>query len=240
MKIDRALIIRRLKVALSMKYAEMCAKSCEEHGLPYEFIDAVEFLPCEEAFRSVGAKKSPEYKNSKGNCGCHASHIKAWKRIVELDKPCIILEHDAIVKGDVTNIDIPDMSVVTFGNRVSDKDEYEPPKPAEKLQKIERSVGVHACGLTPKTAKWLWENARDVGVSVGVDRWLMMERRSNLPLYICEPPQVVCWARTSTSKFTEADKSKLDDRRKNTVVNYAESLTRGWNDGLKWVKRGRR
>ena len=63
MKIDRALIIRRLQVPISIEYAEMCAASCEENNLPYEFIDAVEFLSCDEAFKSVGTFRQKKYVN---------------------------------------------------------------------------------------------------------------------------------------------------------------------------------
>ena len=228
--IDRALIIRRQAVELSKQYAADCAESCEKHNLPYEFIDAVEFLECEEAFQSVGAKKSPRYKNTMGNCCCHSSHIKCWKRIIELDKPCIILEHDAIVKGDVRNIDIPDMAVTTFGHRVAGVNDYNPIGPAKEFIEIRRAIGVHACGLTPNTAKWLWEHARDEGVSVGVDRWLMMQRASKLPLYVCHPEQVVCWARTSTSNFKEGEQGV--DRKKTSVANYKDAFSPSWTKGL--------
>ena len=40
-----------------MEYAQFCAESCEKYNLPYEFVDAVEFLECREAFKSVGVKK---------------------------------------------------------------------------------------------------------------------------------------------------------------------------------------
>jgi GR25 family glycosyltransferase involved in LPS biosynthesis len=229
-KIDRALIIRRQGVELSKQYAADCAKSCEKHNLPYEFIDAVEFLECEKAFESVGAKTSPTYKNTMGNCCCHASHIKCWKRIVEIDKPCIILEHDAIVKGDVRNIEIPDMSATTFGHRVADINDYNPVGPAKEFIEISRAVGVHACGLTPNTAQWLWEQARDKGVSVGVDKWLMMRRASKLPLYVCHPEQVVCWSRTSTSNFKEGEQGK--DGKKSSVTNYKEAFSPSWRKGL--------
>lgn len=231
--IDRALIIRRLQVDLSMKYADECAASCEEHNLPYEFIDGVEFLPCDKAFLSVGVKKQEAYSNTQGNCCCHASHIKAWRRIVELDKPCLILEHDAIVKGDVRNIELPDMAVTTFGHRVSHKDKYNPIGPAYEFVQIKRSIGVHACGLTPKTAKYLLDMAEKHGVGIGIDRWLMMERKSKLPLYVCDPPQVVCWARTSTSNFKKnGDQIEKPARSESQVVNYNESLTENWRRGL--------
>ena len=225
MKIDRALIIRRLNHPVSMEYAAGCAKSCEEHNLKYEFIDAIENISCEQAFKAVGVYKKESYKNSMGNCCCHASHIKCWKRIIELDKPCIILEHDAIVRGDVTNIDIPDMSVVTFGHRVLDPNQYNPIKPIKELKEIPRSVGVHACGLSPLTAKWLWESARNNGISIGIDRWLMMQRASRLPLYVSSPEQVVCWIRKSTINENKKPSGK--------VVNYPDSFSKYWKDGFK-------
>jgi GR25 family glycosyltransferase involved in LPS biosynthesis len=233
MKIDRALIIRRLQHEISMEYAAGCAKSCEAHGLEYEFIDAVENLSCEDSFKAVGTYTANKYTNSSGNCGCHASHIKAWKRIVEIGKPCIILEHDAIVKGDVTNIDIPDMAVVTFGHRVRDPREYDPPSEAQTLIEIQRSVGVHACGLSPKTAKWLYDDAMNNGISIGVDRLLMMKRASGLPLYVCEPPQVVCWVRASTTNYEKT--SKYHKITRHSVTNYEESFTPGWIKGRKRI-----
>lgn len=231
MKIDRALIIRRLENEISMEYAEGCAESCKQHKLPFEFIDAVENVSCEEAFKSVGAFKKPNYTNTQGNCCCHSSHIKCWKRIIELNVPCIILEHDSIVKGDVRSIDIPDMAVVTFGHRVAKIDQYEPVGPIVDLREIPKAVGVHACGLTPKTAKWLWEDARDNGISVGVDRWLMMQRKSGLPLYVSNPEQVVCWTRVSTSNMQRTLKFKNNNR--SSVTNYPVSFSPNWRKGLK-------
>ena len=230
MKIDRALIIRRLENEISMEYAKGCVESCEKHGLPYEFIDAVENVPCDEAFRSVGAKKNPRYSNTQGNCCCHSSHIKCWKRIIELDKACIVLEHDAIVKGNVRNIDIPDMAVVTFGHRVVNETDYNPVGPIERLKEIPRAIGVHAAGLTPKTAAWLWQDARDNGISVGVDKWLMMQRKSGLPLYVSEPEQVVCWARVSTSNIQRTVQFKTQPRAQ--VQNYREAFSNKWREGF--------
>src|SRR5210317_366585 len=141
-----------------MEYAQICAESCEKYNLPYEFIDAVEFLNCKKAFQSVGTYKNGNYHIRDGNCCCHASHIKCWKRIIELNKACIILEHDAVIKGDVLNIDIVDDTVTTFGLRVVNLDDYNPPAPARELVEIKSSMGTDAYGITPKTAQWLWED----------------------------------------------------------------------------------
>lgn len=191
----------------------------------------------DDAFASVGVKAKPNYKNTMGNICCHSSHVKCWKRIIELDRPCLILEHDALVVGDVQSIDIPDMAVVTFGHRVPEKTSYIPPSPPIKLVEINRAVGVHACGLSPVTAKWLFEDARDNGIGIGVDKWLMMQRASGLPLYVCEPPQAVCWVRLSTTNFKYVDRNKEDPHHgkhhRTSVHNYKEALTEGWTKGLK-------
>lgn len=223
--IDRALIIRRLSNSISIAYAETCVESCKKHGLDYELIDAVENISCPEAFKSVGVQIGPKYTNTQGNCCCHSSHIKCWKRIVELNKPCVILEHDAIVCGDVTKIELPDMAVVTFGHRVLKVNDYTPIKPIETLKRIPRAIGVHACGLTPVTAKWLWEDAKTNGIHIGIDRYLMMQTKSGLPLYVSEPEQIVCWARLSTSNPNK--NARIN------VTNYQESFSKYWVEGLR-------
>jgi len=241
-KISKALIIRRLQVPLSMEYAQFCAESCEKHNLDYEFIDAVEFLECREAFKSVGAKKINSYKNraglhKMGNCCCHASHIKCWKRIVELDETCIILEHDAVVKGDVRNIEIPDMVTTTFGHRIQNIDDYTPPHEATKLVRIKRALGCHAYALTPKSAEWLWEDAR-VGVKLELDYYLMINPPTVLPLYVCEPPQVVGWERASTTRFTKDNQTPTAQIFTEINNQHPDSITEGWKKGYKPQKSG--
>lgn len=225
MKIDRALIIRMKDNSTSVKYALECAKSCERHNLPYEYIDAIDkanYKDSVDAFAAVGVKPTKDYSASLGNSCCHASMIKCWNRIVEIGTPCLILEHDALVVGDVTSLDIPDMAVVTFGHRVSEKNQYRPVRPAEKLVEVSRAIGVHACGLSPVTAQWLVDDAKTNGIITGVDRYLIMQRKSGLPLYVCEPPQAVCWVRDST----------IRPAAKKDLVNFPESLSKSWYDGL--------
>ena len=226
MNIDRALIIALENHPVSQEYAEQCASSCKANKLPYEIITAVdknEFNSCQEILNSMGVPNKHNYTNTLGNVACHMSMVRCWKRIVEIGKPCIILEHDAIVLGDVTTVDIPDMHVVNFGFRVANSDDYSPPGPARELVSKERSIGVHACGLSPVTAKWLYDDIYENGIVVGVDKWLMMQRASGLPLSICEPPQVVCHVRHST----------INDSDNRDLVNFPDSLTPGWKQGLK-------
>lgn len=203
MKVDRALIIRRLGVPESLQYADMCAEGCKKYNIPYEFLDGIEFLSSEDAMKAVGVFLSPEqYKQangrgvSQGNNNCHASHIKAWRRIVELNKACVIFEHDVVVKGNICNIDIIEDAINIFGHRVNDPKIYNPVCGIKSMVRIPQSIGGHAYALTPSTAQWFITDAETNGVNINVDEWI--NKGCGKPLYITEPPQVVCWPRAST------------------------------------------
>ena len=235
MKVDRALIIRRLRVPESMEYAQMCADGCEQHGVPYEFIDAIEFMTSEDAFKEVGVWINPEqYKQARGkgvsagNNNCHASHIKCWRRIVELDKACVIFEHDIVVKGNVCNVDIIDNAVNIFGHRIGDPNMYNPIGPIQRMLSIPQSIGGHAYELTPRTAKWFIDDAEKNGVNINVDEWI--NKGCGKPLFVTEPPQVVCWPRTSTREWTDPEKKHLFAGHTTT---FGSSWTPGYNAGFK-------
>lgn len=205
MKVDRALIIRRLRVPESMEYAQMCANGCEKHNVPYEFIDAIEFMTSEDAMKAVGTWINPNQKRvSTGNNNCHASHIKCWRRIVELNKACLILEHDVIVKGNVCNIDIIDNAVNIFGHRISNEAMYTPVSGIKRMASIPDSIGGHAYAFTPKTAQWFIDDVEKNGVTINVDEWI--NKRCGKPLFVTDPPQVVCWPRTSTREWVDPEK----------------------------------
>ena len=230
MKIDRALIIRRLGVESSIEYANMCAESCEKHDLNYEFIDGIEFMSSDEAFNAVGVWKRPEYIGTTGHNNCHASHIKAWKRIIELEKACLILEHDAVVMGNVKNIDIPDMAAITFGHRIGTLNRYKPIGPITSLVQLPKTIGVHACGLTPVTATYLYEDAYKNGVGENVDKFLFMEGSSGLNIYATDPPQVVCWPRFSTREFVDQEKRTGT---MGSTWNYTDGVAPSWKLGIR-------
>lgn len=226
--VEKAFIIRRLRVPSSMEYAQTCADSCVINDLPYEFVDGIEFMTSEDAFAAVGVTKNPDFKSTQGHDNCHASHIKTWRRIIELGVTGLILEHDAIVKGNVQNIEIPDQSVVTFGYRVQQLKFYEPQGPITELVEIPKSIGCHAYAITPSTAQWLITEAETKGIGYNLDKYLMMERSSGLPLYAVNPPQIVAWPRVGTREWQNPEKQWGEAP---ATWNYAESIVSGWEAG---------
>jgi GR25 family glycosyltransferase involved in LPS biosynthesis len=221
MKVDRALIIRRLKIPESIEMSNEVARGCEKFGIPYEFIDGIEFMSSEDAMKAVGVWLSPKQKRvSTGNNNCHASHIKAWRRIVEINKACVIFEHDVIVKGDVTNIDIIDDAVNIFGHRINDQSKYNPVCPIQNMTRIRISIGGHAYALTPNTAQWFINDAEENGVNINVDQWI--NKDCGKPLYITDPPQVVCFPRVSTREWIQED---VKHETHGATTTFAESYT---------------
>jgi GR25 family glycosyltransferase involved in LPS biosynthesis len=209
-------------------------KSCDTHNLSYEIIDAVDktkFSNVKDILPSIGyklaAKRYNQVINHKksmmGEIACHASMIKCWERIVDLDRCCIILEHDALILGDVTSVNIPDKSVVTFGYFAPDEKYYTPPSPATTLVKLNRAAGCHAYAITPSTAKYLLDDAKQYGVQHCVDAQLIRSPQKDriLDLYMCEPPQAVGIIGNSTI---------LDEMRKFRKINI--TYTQGWIDGI--------
>lgn len=236
MKVDRALIIRRLRIPESMEMAAETAAGCEKFGIPYEYIDGIEFMTSEEAMEAVGAWINPkQYEQARGrgvstgNNNCHASHIKAWRRIVEIGKPCVIFEHDVIVKGDVTNVDIVENAVNIFGHRIMRESDYNPVCPIQRMASITHSIGGHAYAFTPKTAEWFIKDVEDNGVNINVDQWI--NKDCGKPLFITDPPQVVCWPRTSTREWQADDK---EHRTLGSTTTFNQSYTPLCRKGYKY------
>jgi len=240
--IKKALIIRRDGVELSKKYAQVTADSCSQYNLDYEFIKAVEFLPADKAIQSVGMQYKYRAKHSSQAC-CTASHILAFKRIVELNETCLVLEHDALLLGDVRQVEIPNNVVVTFGFRVGDPKDYVPPEAPKGILPIENSTGTHAYAITPVTAKTLLNKLETKGVTCDIDQFLMIGKNYNLsaktpplsglPLYVCDPPQAVCWVRQSTMAYKTNGQTKEGRVGIETVRNKPHNMElESWKRGL--------
>lgn len=102
MTVDRAYIIRVNGHDLSEKLAQRCADSCDEVGQKYQFWDAFnglesEIKPPKEYSDIVDMVKVTDHYLTRGEVACALSHISLWAHCVLLDKPIVILEHDAIM-----------------------------------------------------------------------------------------------------------------------------------------------
>lgn len=212
--IDCGLIIRRQGNKRSESYAKICADSLEFSNMKHEYIDAVQNVDYKTAASQAGLtfteeqfNKSKELKNSvaehpecmeMGNACCTASHVKAWRRVVEIDKPCAILEHDAYVYKNFRNFEIPEDVLVHLGPRMRDTKTYVPRGRVRRLIRIPQSIGTHGYAITPKTAQKLIDGLESAGMVYGVDHYLFMSNACGLDIIAADPYPLICWSREST------------------------------------------
>lgn len=214
--VDTCLIIRREKNVRSMEYAKICADSIEKCNMKHEYVKAVENMEPNDAAASVGMKIDWELAGSlsntivehkecleMGNICCTASHIKAFRRVIEIGKPCAILEHDAYVMRNFRNFEVPDDHVIFLGPRMRDLRTYIPKSRVRRLIQIPQAIGTHAYVITPKTAEKMVKHLEDVGMIYGIDHYLFFSSESKLPIVAADPYPAICWSRESTMHEVE-------------------------------------
>lgn len=216
--VDRGLIIRRQENLRSEEYAKMCADSLEQNNMKFEYVDAIQNLWYKEAAESVGLKFNDEiYEESKklpnsihthkecmemGNACCTASHVKSWRRVVEIGKPCAIFEHDAFVTKNFRNFDVPDDYIIHLGPRMRELKRYIPRSRVRQLIQIPQAIGTHAYALTPKTAQKLIDGMEEHGMVYGVDHYLFLSNASKVGILAADPYPAICLSRESTMADT--------------------------------------
>lgn len=99
-KIDATYIIRLQNNLISQELAQRCYESCLTIEQPnVQFFDAVDGIDVpESSYHSIlNLIKQPNTMVTLAEVGCFLSHFLLWVKCVEIDKPIIILEHDAIM-----------------------------------------------------------------------------------------------------------------------------------------------
>lgn len=87
---------------ISESLSARCAKSCEATGQPYYVWDAYDGTRNEIKVPShhspiLDLIKVTDHYATKSEIACALSHISLWARCILLDKPILILEHDAVM-----------------------------------------------------------------------------------------------------------------------------------------------
>ena len=104
MAIERAYIITISGHEKSEEQAAACAASCEKVGMPHTLWDAFDGTKGEIAVppHAKDASWLPwlkvnDHHLSPTEIACALSHISLWAHCATMDKPIVILEHDALV-----------------------------------------------------------------------------------------------------------------------------------------------
>jgi hypothetical protein len=209
MKPQKAYILR-ISNPISREYAQLCAHTCDQIGLPWEYFEGCEESPDPsrlvwDDFPLPGLHiGSGMYFKHPGVCAT-ASHMLIWKRIMENKECAVILEHDSLMLHPI-NLTVPDNVIVALGYKFHNFINYDwksagPPK---KMQIIPRFSGAHAYCITARTAKTLIDELYTRGVDVAVDNFYFMrvnqpgDITTDVPLAIMLPTPAINWVRKST------------------------------------------
>ena len=205
MKVEKAFILR-INESRSVEYAKSCADSCDNIGMPWEYVDGIyhQEFPKDKLWeevkrRGLSLARTPSM-NGGGACAT-IGHFLIWKKIVEEDVCSIVLEHDALLLHRI-KLDIPDMKLVCLGYKVQDPENYNHHKAGvpQKLEDRNKHGGAHAYALTPATAKYLLKILRDRTKVSYIDNqyFLSAGQRGDVKLMISDPICAIGWLREST------------------------------------------
>lgn len=209
----------------SIDYANQCAHSCQQYGMPYTLWPGVQINEHTNLEDETGFKWA--FNSRGGDSGCTASHLKLWRVIAEQEHACCIFEHDAMVTHNFYGTEIPDKKVVMLGYRVLNSTDYEYPGGDTSFIDVTKFEGTHAYAITPNMAKHLIYNLEyDYtfaygGVDTTIDGLISVCDRLGVDRCVMDPPPAICVVgnRVSTIQSNPAA--------------YNTSLSPGFQKGLK-------
>lgn len=109
--VDQAYIITIKGNEKSERYSKRCQDSCDAVGQAWQIWDAYDgtgkglIVPSHSASNAImNMMKVTDNNMTLSELACALSHISLWSLCAELDKPIVILEHDAIMLRQFTEI----------------------------------------------------------------------------------------------------------------------------------------
>lgn len=205
--IRKALILRH-PAPYSIKYSEECAASCEKYGIPYEFFDGYYTTDVEELNRLSGWRFPNAWVKE---YACTAGHLNMWRKVIQEGGAVAILEHDAIVKRRMDDIEITDGEVVFLGLRVENRNDYECPEGDVKLVPIKMFEGTHAYAITPVTARRLVNIMASLReFPCPIDGLMGIHNLISQRLYLADPCPVICEVGNGRKSFTQFESAKYN------------------------------
>ena len=184
----------------SIKYAQECVKSCEHFSVNPILVQGYKGANYKDICEEFGIGIIPYYVDQMDENGdtlnkafsCTAGHIKIWQMIADSDEPAAVFEHDAIVKGPLSNIDVDDDEILWLGPRIDREDDYKYPWGAiPDYFDVDRWEGTHAYAITPKTARHLLQCIKHYGLNDSIDGQLGMRNIFDMKFMAVDPAPVV-------------------------------------------------
>ena len=197
----------------SAEQTARASASCLEHDVMCEMVEGIVGKSYdqikEETGMLVGRSEDDHIYWKEYNAAL--GHIKIWNKIIESGEAGIVLEHDAVVKYNLNDLEVKDGEILHLGPKVYDIDDYTYPEdfPGEKIyHEVRRWEGAHAYALTPKTAQYLIDKMNEENRLMPTEALVSVRNRYNVQMAAIDPPRVVCVQPKNGISFTDASSEK--------------------------------
>ncbi len=163
----------------SERYSARCQESCRQVGMPYSVWDAYdgtrpgEIIPPEQMKDNAFMRmlKITDHYMTRGEVACALSHISLWVHCAVIDKPIVIMEHDAVMVKKFDEIKSYNAIVYLGGQEWSHKgwNIYPIPPHASDGKNCLFICRAHAYAIDPIMAKNLLSHILKVGIFAPLD-----------------------------------------------------------------------
>lgn len=177
-EVDSAYIITIKGNKNSEELSSRCQSTCNNVGMPYTVWDAYDGLgshiiePDHSKNNTImGQLKITDHYMTKGEVACALSHISLWSHCATIDKPIVILEHDAVMIKKYENHTAYNSIVYLGGNEWAKKNWpmlYVPPHATEGPN-YHFICRAHAYSIDPAMAKNLLSHVLKFGIIAPLD-----------------------------------------------------------------------
>jgi predicted O-methyltransferase YrrM/GR25 family glycosyltransferase involved in LPS biosynthesis len=172
---------------LSLQYAEDCLDSCTKFNVDSTLFQGIKGKTNRELTRKYGYHiKTFDYSSE--YCGT-VGHFEIWKEIVKSGEVGIVLEHDAVVMGDLNNLTVEDGEILFLGPRLYDREHYTFPID-ETINYIDIDFynGAHAYAITANTAAMMLDQLEQSKlIQMPIDGLLGLKNKFNMKLKAVDP-----------------------------------------------------
>lgn len=208
-EVEEAYVITVYGNKISQDYAQRCGNSCQQIGQSYMMWPAFDGTDGKTVQTPDHLKKQSwlnmikftSYKMTVSEIACAMSHISLWVRCMEVDRPIVILEHDAVLCQPYKRHAFRN-SICWLGNQDA-LTQYEngafplktPPMPGE----TKNTVHINTCqayAIDPMVANQMFISVLDRGLYAPVD---IMLKNSKF-----------CIVQTGLYNLSKNDKSTID------------------------------
>jgi len=196
MSVESAYIISLKDNELSQKFTARCASSCEQVGQPYKIFHGFDASNSKVTLQDyqlgkpvgeLGEIKVPDFLQGQAfinflrlqradmlytQIACFLSHYALWCLCLDIDRPIVILEHDAIMLRPYHTHKFYN-SIVYLGSKeqqIAGKEVYSIPPHASDHKGLYRFIcRAHAYAIDPAVAKNLISYVIQQGISNSLD-----------------------------------------------------------------------